>query len=125
MLPGARIASLLGAPFPVMVIQRLREISEGEQVVGLPDLGDPVLETIRKSAVELIVQRGRALVDLCSEATELGDVFDYLLVVRHSEVLEVMFRGPRSVVRSEVDTEFLLERGVVGHEHRRVVGHPF
>ena len=74
--------------------------------------------------VELIAQHSRALADLHSEATELGDVLDYLLVVRHSEVLKVVFCGFRSVVRSEVDVEFLLECRVVGHEHWRVVRHP-
>ena len=86
MLPGARIASLLGAPFPVTVIQRLREISEGEQVVGLPDLGNPVLETIRKTVIELEPERTSTPGNLRSQPIELSDVLGDPLVVGHAEV---------------------------------------
>ena len=118
-------ARTLSPPFPIAVVQALGEFSELRKGVGFSNFGNAVLETIRKSAVELIAQRGGAPADLRSEATELSDVLGYPLVVRHSEVLEVMFHSPRSVIRSKVDAEFLLERRVVRHEHQRVVGHPF
>ena len=86
MLPGARVASLLGAPFPVTVVQGLREFSEGEQVVGLPNLGDPVLETIRKTVVELEPERTSTPGNLRSQPVELSDVLGDPLVVGHPEV---------------------------------------
>ena len=102
-----------GALFPIMSINGLDERPEVREVVRFAYTGDLILDSGRKSVVELSLECSVAPLDSSCKAVEFNKVFGNTLIVMHPEVFNFCFGLPFRVVGSEVRLELRNEFVVV------------
>jgi hypothetical protein len=97
-----RLARDFGSMFPVSGINRLGECSHFNESLGLPNLGDIVLDSSQESFVELMAGSCRTPFQLRSKLVELNDILGYTLGIAHMKGLDVSFSITNGIVGSEV-----------------------
>ena len=100
-------------PFTIMSVNGLDERLEVREVVGFAYVRDLILDSGRKSVVELLLECGITPLDLSCKTIEFNEVFSNTLVVMHLEILNLCFGLPFRVMRSKVRLELRNEFFIV------------
>ena len=101
---------------PVPGVDGLHESAVTIQGAGFANAGNFVLDAVRETAVEDVVESAIAVAaDLASEAVKLDHVLVDFLSFLHGQVVQLMFGVSDGVVRAEVGLQFGDELGIVVH----------
>ena len=117
------LARDLGLAFPVPGINGLHESAKAIEGAGLSNAGDLILDAVRETTVEDVVECAIAIAaDLSGEAIELYNVFTDFLSFFHGQVVQLVFCISDRVIWAEIGLQFREELMVTVHPDEMGIG---